>query len=72
VYITIYCGVDFHARKQMICYCDSSTGKINSLELSHTDADHISNFYTQFQGEVVVGLEAGGYSTWFEGIWCRN
>lgn len=29
--MTTYCGVDFHASKQMICYCDSSTGEIISL-----------------------------------------
>jgi hypothetical protein len=25
--MTIYCGVDFRARQQTICYCDSADGK---------------------------------------------
>lgn len=62
--MTIYCGVDFHARQQTICFCDTSDGEIRLEEL-HNGRDDICAFYSKFTGEVVVGLEASGYSTWF-------
>lgn len=62
--MTTYCGVDFHARQQTICYCDTADGLIQCHELHH-DQDDVRAFYSQFTGEVVVGLEASGYSTWF-------
>ena len=27
--MTIYCGVDFHARQQTVCYCASAGGEIS-------------------------------------------
>ncbi len=63
--MTVYCGVDFHARQQTISYCDSADGEIHECELLHQD-NQVREFYAQFQGEVIVGLEASGYSTWFE------
>jgi transposase len=62
--MTTYCGVDFHARQQTICYCDTADGLIQCRQLHH-DKDDVPAFYAQFTGEVVVGLEASGYSTWF-------
>jgi transposase len=62
--MTIYCGVDFHVRQQTICFCDTAGGELHFQELRH-DRDDIRGFYSQFTGEVVVGLEASGYSTWF-------
>jgi transposase len=62
--MTVYCGVDFHARQQTICYCDSAGGEIRLHELSHKQ-DDVRGFYSAFAGEVVVGIEASGYSTWF-------
>jgi transposase len=62
--MTIYCGVDFHARQQTICYCDTTDGVFHYHELHH-ESDDAHRFYTQFAGEVIVGLEASGYSTWF-------
>ena len=62
--MTIYCGVDFHARQQTICYCDSVSGEIRLAELDH-ERDDVGRFYSAFAGEVVVGIEASGYSTWF-------
>ena len=64
--MTVYCGVDFHARQQTISYCDSQNGEIKFLQLKHDDRDALRRFYTQFQSPVIVGLEAGGYSNWFE------
>lgn len=62
--MTVYCGVDFHARQQTVCYCDTADGEIQLGELDH-QADDVRGFYSRFTGEVVVGLEASGYSTWF-------
>jgi len=64
--MTVYCGVDFHARQQTIAYCDTQDGEINFIQLKHDDREALRRFYTQFQGPVIVGLEAGGYSDWFE------
>jgi transposase len=62
--MAIYCGVDFHARQQTICYCDTAGGEIRLAELNH-ERDDVGGFYAAFAGEVVVGIEASGYSTWF-------
>jgi transposase len=62
--MTIYCGVDFHARQQTICFCDTADGEACLKELRH-DRDDVRGFYAQFTGDVIVGLEASGYSTWF-------
>jgi transposase len=60
----IYWGVDFHARQQTICYCATTDGVIHCRELHH-DKDDVRAFYSQFTGNVIAGLEASGYSTWF-------
>lgn len=62
---TVYCGVDFHARMQTIAYCDSANGEIHLAQLDHRK-DDVRGFYSQFTGPVIVGLESGGYSSWFE------
>ncbi len=62
--MTIYCGVDFHARQQTVCYCDTADGEIRLTELDH-GKDDVRSFYSGFAGEVTVGIEASGYSTWF-------
>jgi transposase len=63
---TIYIGVDFHARQQTICYLKTKTGELVSCELKHQDKETVRAFYAQFKGHVIVGLEASGYSPWFE------
>jgi transposase len=62
--MTTSCGVDFHARQQTRGYCDTADGLIQCRELHH-DKDDVCVFYAQFTGDVIVGLEASGYSTWF-------
>jgi transposase len=62
--MAIYCGVDFHARQQTVCYCDTADGVIRLAELDH-QVDDLRGFYSSLAGEVVVGIEASGYSTWF-------
>lgn len=62
---TIYCGVDFHARQQTVAYCNTADGEVNIIQLDHR-SDDLRAFYSQFSGNVVVGIEAIGYSLWFE------
>ena len=62
----IYIGVDFHARQQTICYLTTDDGEVLTHELKHQDKNEVRAFYTQFNGRVIVGLEASGYSPWFE------
>ena len=63
---TIYIGVDFHARQQTICYLTTETGELVTCELKHQDKEAVRAFYAAFRGQVIVGLEASGYSPWFE------
>ena len=44
--MTIYCGVDFHARQQTICFCDTADGEVRDRELRH-DRDDVRGFYAQ-------------------------
>jgi transposase len=66
----VYIGVDFHARQQTLCYLTTEDGEIHRLRLEHGPDDvghrNIREFYSQFSGEVIVGIETGGYSQWFE------
>ena len=64
----IYIGVDFHSRQQTICYLKTETGELVISELRHQDKEQLRAFYQQFQGQVIVGLEASGYSPWFEAL----
>jgi transposase len=64
----LYIGVDFHARQQTICYLKTETGELVICELKHQDKEQVRAFYQQFQGPVVVGIEASGYSPWFEAL----
>src|ERR1700682_645747 len=63
---TIYIGVDFHARQQTICYLKTETGELVTCELQHQDKAAVRAFYEQFPRPVIVGIEASGYSPWFE------
>ena len=62
----IYIGVDFHARQQTICYLTTDSGEIQHHKLEHKDKAAVRAFYAQFSGDAIVGLEASGYSPWFE------
>src|SRR6266513_5716205 len=63
---TIYIGVDFHARQQTICYLKTETGELVISELKHQDKEQVRAFYAQFADQAIIGLEASGYSLWFE------
>ena len=62
----IYIGVDFHARQQTLCYLTTEDGQVLTHQLKHQDKNEVRAFYAQFTGRVVIGLEASGYSPWFE------
>jgi len=63
--MTLYIGVDIHARQQTLSYLDTEDGTTGQVELQH-ERDDVKGFYCQFQGEVIVGIEACGYTNWFE------
>ena len=63
---TLYIGVDFHARQQTVCSLKTEEGVVNTHNLKHQDKDEVRAFYQQFSGRVIVGIEASGYSPWFE------
>ena len=65
--MTVYIGVDFHARQQTISYLTTETGEIQHLVLLHQDLATVRVFYAQFAGQrVMVGFESSGYAAWFE------
>lgn len=70
--MTVYIGVDFHARQQTISYLTTEDGEIQRTKLDHLPDDiqhqNVRSFYSQFKGKVIVGFEAGGYSQWFESM----
>jgi transposase len=63
---TIYIGVDFHARQQTVCSLKIDEGVVSTHHLKHQDKNEVRAFYQQFCGRVIVGIEASGYSPWFE------
>lgn len=65
--MTVYIGVDFHARQQTISYLTTEDGEVRRAELDHGKVAEVRAFYRQFPGErVVVGFESSGYAAWFE------
>jgi len=52
---------------QTIAYCDTADGEIHLIQLDHRK-DDVHDFYSKLTGQVIVGLEAGGYSSWFEAM----
>src|SRR5262249_5372590 len=65
--MTVYIGVDFHARQQTISYLTTEDGEIKGVELDHGEPAKVRQFYEQFAGpRVVVGFESSGYAAWFE------
>jgi transposase len=65
--MTVYIGVDFHARQQTISYLTTEDGEMKRLQLDHGQPSEVRKFYQQFAGQqVVVGFESSGYAAWFE------
>ena len=65
--MTVYIGVDFHARQQTISYLTTEDGEIYHAVLRHELPLEVRAFYEQFIGQQVrVGFEGSGYAAWFE------
>jgi transposase len=61
-------GVDYHPSFQQIAFCMEETGKCGERQLSHSDGE-AERFYRELQQQrirVRIGMEATGYSRWFE------
>jgi len=59
--MTVYIGVDFHARQQTISYLTTEDEKIQRLQLDHEKPEEVGRFCRQFEGQrVVVGFESSG------------
>jgi transposase len=52
---------------QTVAYCDLADGEIHLAQLDHRKGD-VRDFYSRLKGQVIVGLEATGYSSWFEAM----
>jgi transposase len=57
-------GCDFHAGFQSVAILEAETGEIRELQLGHRH--EAEQFYGGLRGAVRVGIEACGYSQWFE------
>jgi len=61
-------GVDYHPSFQQIAFFDEETGECGERQLNHSDGE-AERFYRDLQKRgirVRVGMEATGYSRWFE------
>jgi transposase len=64
----IIIGVDYHPSDQYIAFVDTETGEYGERQLTHSDKA-AEKFYRELAARGVsvrVGLEATGYSRWFE------
>ena len=61
-------GCDFHPSFQQIAIVDTETGEQTERKLTPEEAEQ---FYSQLQGEVMVGVEASGNMLWFERLLAR-
>jgi transposase len=61
-------GVDYHPSFQQIAFLIEETGECGERQLNHRDGE-AERFYRDLQQRrisVRVGMEATGYSRWFE------
>jgi transposase len=61
-------GVDYHPSFQQIAFMDQKTGECGERRLNHSDGE-AESFYRELKQRGVsvrVGMEATGYSRWFE------
>src|SRR5882724_9577139 len=64
----IIIGVDYHPSDQYIAFVDTETGEYVERQLNHSDRE-AEKFYRELAARGVsvrVGMEATGYSRWFE------
>jgi len=58
-------GCDLHTRYQQIAMLDKETGELIERRLEHANGEARA-FYSELAGPVLVGVEATGYTRWFE------
>ena len=61
-------GVDYHPSDQYIAFADTETGECGERRLNHSNGE-AEKFYRELAARrmrVRVGMEATGYSRWFE------
>jgi transposase len=61
-------GVDYHPSDQYIAFADTETGEHGERRLNHSNGE-VGKFYQELAARGVgvrVGMEATGYSRWFE------
>ena len=61
-------GVDYHPSVQQIAFTDTETGEFGERRLNHSDGE-AEKFYRELKQRGIsirVGMEATGYSRWFE------
>ena len=58
-------GCDLHTRYQVIATLDGSTGEIVTHRLEH-EGGEAARFYAGLEKPALVGIEATGYTQWFE------
>jgi transposase len=63
-------GCDLHTRFQQIAMLDTTTGELVGKALQHEDGE-AEKFYADLKGKVVVGIEASGFTQWFERLLAR-
>src|SRR6202011_3545284 len=64
----IIIGVDYHPSDQYIAFVDTETGECGERQLNHSEGE-AEKFYRELKQRGVsvrVGMEATGYSRWFE------
>ena len=64
----IIIGVDYHPSDQYIAFVDTETGEYGERQLNHSEGE-AEKFYRELAARGVsvrVGMEATGYSRWFE------
>ena len=64
----IIIGVDYHPGDQYIAFVYTKTGECGEQRLNHSDGETVKFYRELAQQEVSgrVGMEATGYSRWFE------
>ena len=60
-------GCDLHTRYQQIAMLDTETGEEMERRLEH-ESGEARAFYAALKGPVRVGIEATGYTHWFEDL----
>lgn len=58
-------GCDLHSRQQVIAMLDTETGEVMTRQLQHGNGEAHA-FYAGLAAPTLVGIEATGYTQWFE------